>query len=66
MWKVRVKTYQALLYEEEGMIDQMEEAMKEGLQMCYKLGQTVEKLAIEIRETLDRYPDRFPKEQYPR
>ena len=63
-----VKTEQALLYEEEGKKDQMEEAMKEGLQMCYRLGHTVESLGNRhrIRKTLDRYPKLFPKEQYPR
>ena len=68
MWKVMVKTEQALLYEEEGKKDQMEEAMKEGLQMCYRLGQTIEQLGNKhlIRKTLNRYPELFPKEQYPR
>ena len=63
MWKVRVKTEQAVLYKVQGKIDQMEKAMKKGLQMCYKLGQTVEKLGFEIRETLDSYPELFPKEK---
>jgi len=68
MWKVMVKTELALLYEEEGKKDQMEEAMKEGLQMCYGLRQTVEQLGNKhrIRQTLNRYPELFPKEQYPR
>ena len=68
MWKVMVKTEQVLLYEEEGMKDQMEEAMKEGLQMCYRLGQTVEHLGNKhlIRQTLTRYPELFLVEQYPR
>ena len=67
-WKVMVKTEQSNLYEEEGKKDQMEDAMKEGLQMCYRLGQTVESLGNRhrIRKTLDRYPELFPKEQYPR
>ena len=67
MWKVMVKTEQALLYEEEGKEDQMEVAMKEGLQMCYRLGQTVEQLGNKhlIRKTLFRYPKLFPKEKYP-
>jgi len=63
MWKVMVKTEQALLYEEEGKEDQMEVAMKEGLQMCYKLRQTVEQLGNKhlIRKTLFRYPKLFQK-----
>jgi len=68
MWKVMVKTELALLYEEERKKDQMEEAMKEGLQMCYGLQQTVEQLGNKhlIRQTLNRYPELFPKERYPR
>ena len=68
MWKVMVKTEQALLYEEEEKKDQMEVAMKKGLQMCYRLGQAVEQLGNKhlIRKTLNRYPELFPKGQYPR
>ena len=66
--KVMVKTEQALLYEEEGKKDQMKAAMEEGLQMCYRLEQTVESLGnkILIRKTLNRYPELFPKDKYPR
>ena len=65
MWKVMVKTEQALLYEEEGKKDQMKEAMKEGLQMCYRLGQTVETLGSKhlIRKTLNRFPELFAEEK---
>lgn len=68
MWKVRVKTEQALLYEEEGKKGQMEVTMKKGLEMCYRLGQTVEKLTSRhlIRKTLNRYPQLFPVKQHPR
>ena len=67
-WKVMVKTEQALLYDEEGKNDQMEVAMKAGLEMCYRLGQTLERLGNKhlIREFLDRYPKTFPGEKYPR
>jgi len=68
MWKVMVKTEQALLYDEEGKTEEMEEAMKKGLQMCYRLGQTVQKLGNKhlIRETLNRHPELFPNDEYPR
>ena len=68
MWKVMVKTEQALLYEEEGKKDQMEVTMKKGLQMCYRLGQTVEQLGNKhlIQKCLNRYPKLFPEERYPR
>ena len=68
MRKVMVKTEQALLYEEEGKKDQMKVAMEEGLQMLYRLEQTVESLGNKhlIRKTLNRYPGLFPKDKYPR
>ena len=68
MWKVMVKTEQALLYEEEEKKDQMEVAMKKGLQMCYRRGQAVEQLGNKhrIRKTLNRYPELFPKGKYSR
>ena len=70
MWKVMVKTEQALLYEEEGETDQMMEAMTEGLRMLYRLEQTLEQLGNKhlIRKILNdsRYQKLFPKEQYPR
>jgi len=57
-WKVMVKTKQALLYEKEGKINQMEVVLKEGLQMCYRLGQTaVEKHGSDIRRILYRHPN---------
>ena len=58
MWKVMVETEQALLSEEEGKKDQMEKAMEKGLQMCYKLGHTVEQLGNKhlIQKTLNRHP----------
>ena len=58
MWKVMVKTEQALLYDEEGKNDQMEVAMKAGLEMCYRLGQTAEQLGNKhlIRKILKDNP----------
>ena len=68
MWKVMVKSEQALLYEEEEKKDQMEVAMKAGLEMCYRLGQTVEQLGNKhlIRKILKDNPQLFPEKQYPR
>ena len=67
-WKVMVKTEQALLYDEEGKKDQMEVAMKEGLEMCYRLGKTVAQLGNKhlIRKILNDNSLLFPEEQYPR
>ena len=70
MWKVMVKTEQAILYEEEGETDQMVVMMTEGLQVLYRLGQTLEQLGNKYltRKILSdpRYQEFFPKEQYPR
>ena len=67
-WKVMVKTQQALVFDKENKEDQMIEAMKSGLKMCYKLGKTIEDLGNkhEIRKVLHRHPNKFPKDEYPR
>ena len=67
-WKVMVKTRQALVFDKENKEDQMIEAMKSGLKMCYKLGKTIEDLGNkhEIRKVLHRHPNKFPKDEYPR
>ena len=70
MWKVMVKTQQAILHDKMESIEEMEAAMKEGLEMWYRI---TEKRSFEelgnrndIRRVLDRYPERFPEEDYPR
>lgn len=66
-WKVKVKTEQAIVFYEEKKEDQMEEAMKSGLEMWYRLGKTVQDLNNRylIRRVLDCYPEKFPKDKYP-
>ena len=68
MWKVRVKTEQALVFDKENKEDKMIEAMKNGLEMCHRLGKTIEDLGnkYEIRKVLNRHPEKFPKDKYPR
>ena len=80
MWKVMVKTEQAILYhkvaikETESLArkrqeDQMEAFMKEGLLMCYKVGdRNIEQLGNKhlIRQILADYPKRFPEKEFPR
>ncbi|XP_022807807.1 uncharacterized protein LOC111344812 [Stylophora pistillata] len=68
MWKVRVKTELAILFHKERKEDQMIEAMKNGLEMCYRLENTVEELGNkrEIRKVLNGHPEKFPKDKYPR
>ena len=67
MWKVMVKTHQALLFDEEGKEDEMVEAMKAGLAMCYRLSKTIEDLGNKhlIWKVLDRHHEKFPMDKYP-
>ena len=62
------ETEQALLFDEEGKEDEMVEAMKFGLEMCYTLSKTIEDLGNKhlIRKVLDRHREIFPKDKYPR
>lgn len=69
-WKVLVKTEQAVFYKRAVRIKEMEAAMKEGLEMHYKIAEkrTLDGLGNkhDIREVLNCYPELFPQEQYPR
>lgn len=69
-WKVKVKTEQALLHDKIGSVEEMEAAMKEGLEMWYRINKerSLQGLGNKhfIREVLNRYPERFPEEKYPR
>ena len=66
-WKVMMKTKQALVFYKENKEDLMIEAMQNGLEMCYRLGKTIEDLGNkhEIRKVLDHHPEIFPKDKYP-
>lgn len=53
----------------EALLSKMEESMKEGLDMCYRLNKgkkKIDHLPIKdsILEILKKYPKRFPKELY--
>ena len=69
-WKVSVKTEQAVLYKEAVRLQEMEAALKEGLEMHYKIAEkrTLHGLVNKrvIREVLNCHPELFPQEQYPR
>ena len=69
-WKVLVKTEQAVFYKKAARIQEMEAALKEGLEMHYKIAEkrTLDGLGNKrvIREVLNCYPELFPQEQYPR
>ena len=69
-WRVLVKTEQAVFYQKAQRLQEMEAALKEGLEMHYKIAEkrTLDGLANQrvIREVLNCYPELFPQEQYPR
>ena len=69
-WRVLVKTEQAVFYQKAERLQEMEAALKEGLEMHYKIAEkrTLDGLANQrvIREVLNCYPELFPQEQYPR
>ena len=69
-WKVLVKTEQAVFYKKARRREEMAAALKEGLEMHYKIVEkrTLDKLRNKhvIREVLNRYPELFPLEKYPR
>ena len=80
-WKVKVKTELALLYHEiarsketdgdnkEELLSKMEELMKEGLDMWYRLNNNKKSIKFlgsknRIMKVLDMYPQRFERESY--
>ena len=80
-WKVIVKTELALFYHEianrqenevddrEELLSKMEEFMKEGLDMCYRLNDNKKSISRlgnrkQIAEVLKMYPGRFERERY--
>ena len=69
-WKVLVKTEQAVFYKKAARIQEMEAALKDGLEMHYKIAEkrTLDGLGNKrvIHRILNCYPELFPQEQYPR
>ena len=69
-WKVLVKTEQAVFYKKARRREEMAAALKEGLEMHYKIvgKRTLDELRNKhvIREVLNCYPELFPPEKYPR
>ncbi|XP_015747839.1 PREDICTED: uncharacterized protein LOC107327608 [Acropora digitifera] len=80
-WKASVKTELALFYHEianrqenegddrEELLSKMEEFMKEGLDMCYRLNDNKKSISDlgnrkEIVKVLNKYPGRFEREKY--
>ena len=66
-WKVWIKTAQAALHDKMGHLDQAKALMHEGLSMGKKLNQPIDEMGDkdEIREFINRYPERFPESEFP-
>ena len=66
-WKVWIKTAQAALHDKMGHLDQAKAVMHEGLSMGNRLNQPIDEMSDkdEIREFINRYPERFPESEFP-
>ena len=67
-WKISIKTELAILHGEMGNEDQAKDLMLEGLLMGKRLNLPVDKMGnrVKIGESIDRYPETFPKTEFPR
>ena len=67
-WKISIKTELAILHEKMGNEDQAKDLMLEGLLMRKRLKLPVDKMGnkFKIRKFIDRYPETFPEEEFPR
>ena len=67
-WKVMVKTELAILHDKMGNPDQAKDVMLEGLLMGKRLKSSIDKMGNkdEIREFINRYPETFSEEEFPR
>ena len=69
-WKVLIKTSLALLQEENEKIEDAKVLMQEGLEMCYRLEETIKSLgkspSNDVISFLNRHEEDFPKTKFPR
>ena len=69
-WKVMIKTSLALLHEENEKVEDAKVLMQEGLEMCYRLGETIRTLgkspSNDVISFLNRHKEDFPKTKFPR
>ena len=69
-WKVLIKTSLALLQEENEKIEDAKVLMLEGLEICYRLEETIKSLGKSHRNDiisfLNRHGEDFPKTKFPR
>lgn len=67
-WRVSIKTSLALLHDKMGNVEVAKNAMLEGLSMHIELGLPIDKIGnkVMIRKFMSRYPETFPKAEFPR
>ena len=69
-WKVLIKTSLALLQEENEKIEDAKVLMQEGLEMCYRLEETIKSLgkspSNDVISFLNRHEEDFPNTKFPR
>ena len=69
MWKVKIKTNLALLYEQNGKQEDAITSMQEGLEMCYTLKKPIKHLGIkhsnDVISFVKRHKKDFPKSKFP-
>ena len=67
-WKTFIKTALAMLHEEMGNQDQAKHLMLEGLRMGKRVNLPIDKMGnkFKIREFMERYPETFTEEEFPR
>ena len=69
-WKVMIKTSLALLHEENEKVEDAKVLMQEGLEMCYRLEETIKTLgksrSTDVISFLNRHEEDFPNTKFPR
>lgn len=68
IWKVKIKTAQALLFEKMEQLQKSKQLMREALEMCSRLRSPFRNLpnSEHVSDFLKRYPKDFPKDILPR
>ena len=70
MWKVKIKTHLALLYEKKGKEEDAIASMQEALEMCNRLKKPIKHLGNKHRNDvtsfLKRHKEYFPQSKFPR
>ncbi|KAJ7326579.1 hypothetical protein OS493_027533 [Desmophyllum pertusum] len=60
-WKVMIETQLALLYLNVGRVEEAKLFMKKGLEMCHRLGQSIDQLRLANRADIKRFLNLYPE-----